>query len=47
MANHSKEDMFIRQKKLRLKESVTGSCYTIVIVGIYLIFALSNIGGIG
>ena len=34
-------------KKLRLKESVTGSCYTIGFVGTYLIIALSNSGGIG
>ena len=29
-------------KKLRLKESVTGSCYTIVVVGTYFIIALGN-----
>ena len=33
-------------KKLRLKESVTGSCYTIGFVGTYLIIALSNSGGL-
>ena len=42
-----KRGYIIETKKLRLKESVTGSCYTIVIVGAYLIFALSNSGGIG
>tara|TARA_B100000941_G_C28408516_1_gene502092 strand:- start:59 stop:214 length:156 start_codon:yes stop_codon:yes gene_type:complete len=42
-----KRGYVFKTKKLRLKESVTGSCYTIVIVGIYLIFALSNSGGIG
>ena len=42
-----KKGYIIETKKLRLKESVTGSCYTIVIVGAYLIFALSNSGGIG
>ena len=34
-------------KKLRLKESVIGSCYTIGAVGTYLIISLSNSGGIG
>ena len=42
-----KRGYVIKTKKLRLKESITGSCYTIVIVGTYLIFALSNSGGIG
>ncbi len=42
-----KRGYIIETKKLRLKESVTGSCYTIVFVGAYLIFALSNSGGIG
>ena len=42
-----KRGYVIETKKLRLKESVTGSCYTIVFVGAYLIFALSNSGGIG
>ena len=42
-----KRGYIIETKKLRLKESVTGSCYTIVIVGAYLIFALSTSGGIG
>ena len=42
-----KKGYIIETKKLRLKESVTGSCYTIVIVGAYLIFALSSSGGIG
>ena len=42
-----KKGYIIETKKLRLKESVTGSCYTIVIVGAYLIFALSNSVGIG
>ena len=42
-----KRGYIIETKKLRLKESVTGACYTIVIVGAYLIFALSNNGGIG
>ena len=42
-----KRGYVIETKKLRLKESVTGSCYTIVFVGAYIIFALSNSGGIG
>ena len=42
-----KRGYIIETKKLRLKESVTGSCYTIVIVGAYLIFALSTSGGLG
>ena len=42
-----KRGYVIETKKLRLKESVTGSCYTIGIVGTYLIIALSNSGGIG
>ena len=42
-----KKGYVIETKKLRLKESVTGSCYTIGTVGTYLIIALSNSGGIG
>ena len=42
-----KKGYVIETKKLRLKESVIGSCYTIVIVGIYIIIALNNSGGIG
>ena len=42
-----KKGYVIETKKLRLKESVTGSCYTIGAVGTYIIFALSNSGGIG
>ena len=42
-----KRGYVIETKKLRLKESVTGSCYTIGAVGTYLIIALSNSGGIG
>ena len=42
-----KRGYVIEIKKLRLKESVTGSCYTIGAVGTYIIFALSNSGGIG
>ena len=42
-----KKGYVIETKKLRLKESVIGSCYTIVAVGTYLIVALSNSGGIG
>ena len=42
-----KKGYVIETKKLRLKESVTGSCYTIGAVGTYLIIALSNSGGIG
>ena len=42
-----KRGYVIETKKLRLKESVTGSCYTIGIVGTYLIIALINSGGIG
>tara|TARA_B100001769_G_scaffold235603_1_gene200046 strand:- start:151 stop:531 length:381 start_codon:yes stop_codon:yes gene_type:complete len=42
-----KRGYVIETKKLRLKESVTGSCYTIGVVGTYLIIALSNSGGIG
>ena len=40
-----KRGYVIETKKLRLKESVTGSCYTIGFVGTYLIIALSNSGG--
>ena len=32
-----KRGYVIETKKLRLKESVTGSCYTIVVVGHYLL----------
>jgi len=42
-----KRGYVIETKKLRLKESVSGSCYTIGVVGTYLIIALSNSGGIG
>jgi hypothetical protein len=42
-----KRGYVIETKKLRLKESVTGSCYTVGIVGTYLIIALSNSGGKG
>tara|TARA_B100000965_G_scaffold354250_1_gene330637 strand:+ start:323 stop:703 length:381 start_codon:yes stop_codon:yes gene_type:complete len=42
-----KRGYIIETKKLRLKESVTGSCYTVGAVGTYLIIALSNNGGIG
>ena len=42
-----KKGYVIETKKLRLKESVLGSCYTIVVVGTYLIIALNNSGGIG
>ena len=42
-----KKGYVIEAKKLRLKESVIGSCYTIVAVGTYLIVALNNSGGIG
>ena len=42
-----KKGYVIETKKLRLKESVAGSCYTIGAVGTYLIIALSNSGGIG
>ena len=42
-----KKGYVIETKKLRLKESVLGSCYTIVAVGTYLIIALNNSGGIG
>tara|TARA_B100001057_G_scaffold499630_1_gene611041 strand:- start:1468 stop:1821 length:354 start_codon:yes stop_codon:yes gene_type:complete len=42
-----KRGYVIETKKLRLKENVTGSCYTIFVVGTYLIIALSNSGGIG
>ena len=42
-----KKGYVIETKKLRLKESVIGSCYTIVAVGTYLIVALNNSGGIG
>ena len=42
-----KRGYVVETKKLRLKESVTGSCYTIGAVGTYLIIALSNGGGIG
>ena len=42
-----KRGYVIETKKLRLKESVTGSCYTIGAVGTYLIIALSNSEGIG
>ena len=41
-----KRGYIIETKKLRLKESVTGSCYTIGFVGTYLIIALSNNGGL-
>ena len=41
-----KKGYVIETKKLRLKESVTGSCYTIGFVGTYLIIALSNSGGL-
>ena len=39
-----KRGYVIETKKLRLKESVTGSCYTIVVVGTYFIILLSNSG---
>ena len=42
-----KRGYVIETKKLRLKESLTGSCYTIGAVGTYLIIALNNSGGIG
>ena len=42
-----KRGYVIETKKLRLKESVTGSCYTIGVVGTYFIIALSKNGGIG
>ena len=42
-----KRGYIIETKKLRLKESVTGSCYTIGAVGTYLIIALNKSGGIG
>ena len=42
-----KKGYVIETKKLRLKESVTGSCYTIGAVGTYLIIALNRSGGIG
>ena len=42
-----KKGYVIEIKKLRLKESVIGSCYTIVAVGTYIIIALNNSGGIG
>ena len=42
-----KKGYVIETKKLRLKESVLGSCYTIVAVGTYLIIGLNNSGGIG
>ena len=42
-----KRGYVIETKKLRLKESVIGSCYTIVAVGTYIIVALNNSGGIG
>ena len=42
-----KKGYVIETKKLRLKESLIGSCYTIVIVGTYIIIALNNSGGIG
>ena len=41
-----KKGYVIETKKLRLKESVTGSCYTIGAVGTYLIIALRYSGGI-
>ena len=41
-----KRGYVIETKKLRLKESVTGSCYTIGVVGTYFIIALNNSGGI-
>ena len=37
-----KRGYVIETKKLRLKESVTGSCYTIVVVGTFFIIALGN-----
>ena len=37
-----KRGYVIETKKLRLKESVTGSCYTIVVVGTLFIIALGN-----
>ena len=42
-----KRGYVIETKKLRLKESVTGSCYTIGVVGTYLLLALRNSGVIG
>ena len=42
-----KRGYIIETKKLRLKESATGSCYTIGAVGTYLIIALNRSGGIG
>ena len=42
-----KKGYVIETKKLRLKESLIGSCYTIVAVGTYIIIALNNSGGIG
>jgi len=39
-----KRGYVIETKKLRLKESVTGSCYTIIVVGTYFIILLSNSG---
>ena len=41
-----KRGYVIETKKLRLKESVTGSCYTIGVVGAYFVIALNNDGGI-
>ena len=42
-----KRGYVIETKKLRLKESLIGSCYTIGAVGTYIIIALKNSGGIG
>ena len=42
-----KRGYVIETKKLRLKESVIGSCYTIVAVGTYIIIALNNSGRMG
>ena len=41
-----KKGYVFETKKLRLKESLTGSCHTIGFVGTYLIIALSNSGGL-
>ena len=40
-----KRGYVIETKKLRLRESITGSCHTIVVVGTYLTISLRSQGG--
>ena len=40
-----KKGYVIETKKLRLRESITGSCHTIVVVGTYLTISLRSKGG--